>query len=136
MAVVTDAVQQWISCCNDLWLRWFSTRENGADEFLVIEDVLLRIFVLEKKWPQDTNLSTDQFFEKLLVMYPKSVNESRQTCTKQRAGNVFCRTQPVAITENSIFKVKSIDTMGTMQNGQPYVEVVFGKGYILEQPEN
>jgi hypothetical protein len=135
MISLTDLMGRWISCSNDLWLRWFATMENGADEFIDVERFLLRILVLEKGDQRLREFSAEQLFEKLRVIYRIPVNESRQICIRQRAGNVFCSGHVVSISKGDAFKIKSIDTMGTMQDGKPYVEVAYGDGYLLESPD-
>lgn len=132
---LTDLVYRWIACSNDLWIRWFSSSENGADEFPDIERFLLMHLVFEKSDHRLRNISAEDFFDKLRVTYRSSVDELRQTCVKQRAGNIFCTSSDVSISRGEVFKVRSIDTMGIMQNGQPYVEVVYGDGYLLESPD-
>jgi hypothetical protein len=129
---LTDLVCRWVACSNDMWLRWFASIENSADEFIDVDKYLLNLLVLEKSKPSLRNLSTEQFFDKLRVVYRSSVDASRQVCVRQRAGNIFCSGRAVSISKGDVFKVKSIDTMGTMQNGKPYVEVVYGEGYLLE----
>jgi hypothetical protein len=137
MTDVTALVRHWISCSNDLWSRWFASTDTGASEFPGIELALLNAMVLERGDLSCKGLSTENFFEKLRVIYPTSMNDQiKQLCVVQRSGNVFCRPHSVSVSAGNILRVKSIDTMGTMQNGQPYVEVKFGDGYLLEVPDS
>jgi hypothetical protein len=137
MTDVTALVRHWINCSNDLWLRWFSSTERGASEFLNIELALLNVMVLERGGFLETGWSIENFFEKLWAIYPMSIDDQvRQLCVVQRAGNVFCRPYSLSVSTGEKFRVKSIDTMGTMENGRPYIEVKFGDGYILESPDS
>lgn len=136
MIDVTDLVRQWICCSNDLWVRWFSSKEAGVSEFPGIELALLNAMVLERGALSCKGVSIESFFERLWVIYPMSIDDQiRQFCVVQRSGNVFCRPHSVSFSAGSKFHVKSIDTMGTMENGRPYVEVKFGDGYLLESPD-
>jgi hypothetical protein len=137
MIDVTALVRQWILCSNDLWSRWFASTERGASEFLGIELALLDAMVLERGDLSCKGLSIENFFEKLHVIYPTSINHQvKQLCLAQRTGNIFCKPHTVSVSAGDKFRVKSIDTMGTMQGGRPYVEVQFGDGYILESPDS
>lgn len=136
MTDLTVLLRQWISCSNDLWSRWFSSTESGASEFPDIELALLRAMVFDKASLASKGLSVDNFFERLRVVYPSSIDdEVRQFCVVQRAGNIFCRPYCLSVSAGSTFQVRSIDTMGTMDSGRPYVEVKFDGGYILESPD-
>lgn len=137
MTDVTGLVLQWIRCSNELWSRWFSSTERGASEFPSVELALLKAMVLERGGLSCEGLSPENFFEKLWAIYPTCMgDEVRQLCVVQRSGNVFCRPRGVSIAAGEKFRVKSIDTMGTMDDGRPYVEVAFGDGYILESPDS
>lgn len=136
MIDVTALIRAWICCSNDLWLRWFASEERGASEFSCIEMALLNAMVLDRGGLSSKGLSPENFFERLRAIYTVSINEQiRQLCVVQRSGNVFCRPQSVSAQAGTIFHVKSIDTMGTMENGRPYVEIDFGNGYVLESPD-
>jgi hypothetical protein len=137
MTSVTALVLQWIHCSNDLWSRWFAATERGASEFPEVELALLQVMVLDRGNLSSKDLSPENFFEKLWVIYPTRIDgQVRQLCVVQRSGNVLCRPHSVSIAAGDEFKVKSIDTMGTMENGRPYIELAFGDGYILEAPDS
>jgi hypothetical protein len=98
---------------------------------------LLKAMVLERGNLSCRDLSLENLFERLWMIYPSSIDEQvRQLCVVQRSVNVFCRPHRVSVVAGERFRVKSIDTMGTMENGRPYIEVAFGDGYILESPES
>ena len=42
----------------------------------------------------------------------------------------------VTLEKKTEYVVKSIDTMGTMMDSDPYVEVIVGEKFILESPKN
>jgi hypothetical protein len=132
---ITNLIRQWLLCSSDLWMRWFKDRENGADEFISIEEALLDVMVIQKLGLDLKGVSTDTFIKQLRVKYVFPVDDIRQLCIKQHAGNIYCSPKSVTIPDGSIQRVKAIDTMGTMLNDKPYVEVVFGKGFILESPD-
>jgi hypothetical protein len=137
MIDVTALIRDWICCSNDLWLQWFASAERGASEFPSIEMALLNAMVLERGGLSRNGLSPENIFERMRAIYPVSVVEqTRQLCVVQRSGNVFCRPHSVSAQAGAKFRVKSIDTMGTMENGRPYVEIEFGDGYILESPDS
>lgn len=92
--------------------------------------------VLESGSLAPEGLSSSRFFENLLVSCAEPIeDQTRQVCVVQRAGNVFCRPQSISVPAESKLHVESIDTMGTMGNGMPYVEVKFRDGYFLESPD-
>ncbi len=137
MIDVTALVREWICCSNDLWSRWFASAGRGASEFPGIEMALLNAMVLERGGLSSKGLSAENFFESMRAIYPVSIDEkTRQLCVVQRSGNVFCRPHSMSVQAGARFHVKSIDTMGTMENGRPYVEIEFGDGYILESPDS
>lgn len=137
MIHVTALIRDWIRCSNDLWSRWFASTAKGASEFPDIERALLNAMVLERGGLSSKGVSPENIFQRMRVVYAVPIDEqTRQLCVVQRSGNVFCRPEIVSARAGSQFEVKSIDTMGTMQNSRPYVEVKFGGGYILESPDS
>ena len=111
--------------------------QGGADEFLPVELALLNSMILKKIGLSTEGVSAENFFERLRVLYLAPVDEElRQYCVVQRSNNVFCTPRRISILLGKEFRVKSIDTMGTMQNGLPYVEIVFADGYLLESPDS
>jgi hypothetical protein len=133
---VTAEVRQWILSSNDIWIRWFSSRVDGATEFSEIESLLLKVMVYGHDPLLSNDSSKEQFFARLQVIYPASIaHEERQFCVVQRSGNIFCRSQVVNIIAGSRFNVKSIDTTGAISNGEANVEIAYDGGYLLESPE-
>jgi hypothetical protein len=132
MTVVTESILHWINCSNDVWLRWFSSRENSFEEFLDVQNYLFNLFVLNPLVAENIEVSEALFYEKLRGVYRASIDEPRQFCVKQRAGNVFCSSNLISIQKGDSLRVKLIDPIGTMSGGIPYVELVYGKGYVLE----
>lgn len=134
MTDITNLINQWLFCSNDIWSKWFSERENGAEEFYAVNELLLEVLVFNNLGLGENETLEDTFFAKLRVEYLQPVNDTRQLCNKQKAGNVFCSAEKVSIQDGSIYFVKDIDALGTMMHGKPYVEVFYKDGYILESP--
>jgi len=131
MPDLTKSIQQWIACSNDIWRNWFSDRPDGQHEFSMLETVLLDVLVINQLGGNQS-LTKDEFIAKLNVSYALPINEVRQLCNKQKAGNIFCRPQLVSIPQGSVYAVKSIDTTGQMMDGRPYIELAYESGFILE----
>lgn len=137
MIDVTALVKVWIRCSNELWMRWFISTKSGASEFPEIELALLNAMVIERSGLSSKGLNVKNFFERLRIVYPGAVDEQvRQHCVVQRHGNVFCSPRVVSFPSQTYFYVRSIDTMGTMEDGRPYIEVKFDDGFILESPDS
>jgi hypothetical protein len=136
MKDISELIQFWIRCCCDLWTKWFKNREHGAHEFVEIEDKLLEILVIAQALHGQQVISPEEFIRRIKVRYTKDVTASRQVCKRQAAGNVFGKAEDVVISKGSLFSVRGIDTMGTMLNSGPYVEVVWKDGFILEPINN
>jgi hypothetical protein len=136
MKDVTELFQLWIACSNSLWRQWFSCRANGADDYAEIEQVLFCVLVLRPLNQAVTNLPLQAILSQIRVQYVNDVQEQRQVCSMQKAGNIFCKTEPVALTQGIDYMIRDVDTMGTMMNSEPYVEVIVKKGFVLESPNN
>jgi hypothetical protein len=135
MIDVTYLVRRWIYCSNDLWMRWFSSEEGAAGDYCDIEVALLKNIVLDDDRLVGAGLTENSFIDKLRVIYPVAINESRQMCIAQRAGNIFCSPCVISMSAGDALRVESVNTVGVMQNGRPYVEVLYGGGYFLESPD-
>ena len=133
---VTQLVCFWIKCCRDVWTRWFKDREDGAHEFVSVEQSLLEALVSDKLSEDGQAFVQKDFFRHLRVRYRQAIAENRSFCVKQKAGNIFGESREVHISANSIHSVRGIDTMGTMLDGVAYVEVEMDDGFILEPFEN
>ena len=139
MKDVTDLVVHWFKCSNDTWSRWFADREDGADEYISIESAMLVSLVIDKLRASRSGLSRDtgdRLFESLRVSYVRSVDDHRVLCREQKGGNVYGESVKVEIPEGSLHRIKSLDSMGTMLDGVPYVELIYDDGFILEPFEN
>jgi hypothetical protein len=136
MLDISELVQAWILCSNDVWRKWFLNREHGAHEFEAIEDKLLEVLVLGRVIGREPMITSEEFIARVRVRFVRDVNESRLVCRRQRAGDIFGQSEPVTISKGCMFSVQSIDTAGTMLNSEPYVEVPWQSGFILEPPKN
>ena len=136
MKDITQIVCFWFECCRDVWRRWFKDRNEGAHEFVSIEQLLLETLVSDKLSEEGKVFVREEFFRHLQVRYRQEIVESRSFCVRQKAGNIFCKSREIRIPAGSIYSVRSMDTVGTMLDGVPYVEVEMDDGYILEPTEN
>ena len=133
---VSDLIYFWITCSNDLWRKYFLNRPNGADEFPEIEDALFRVIVVRSVFQVAPTLMLGNLPGLICVHYRSDLMGERQVCHRQKAGNIFCWTEMVTLEKKTEYVVKSIDTMGTMMDSDPYVEVIVGEKFILESPKN
>jgi hypothetical protein len=136
MKDISHLIYFWIGCCGDLWRTKFLMRVDGAYDFPEIEDALFRILVMRVSHQNLSTLATPEFFRRLRVRYKSDFDENRQVCAMQKAGNILCKTEVVMLRKENDYTIKGIDTMGTMMDSKPYVEVVIGENFILEPPEN
>lgn len=136
MKDVTELVLHWFKCSNDIWFRWFADREDGADEYISVESALLDSLVIDKLCIGRSDLPGGELFESLRVTYVRSVDDHRVLCHEQKNGNVYGESVKVEIPEGSLHRIKSLDSMGTMLDGVPYVELIYNDGFILEPFEN
>ena len=136
MKDISRFIHLWIACCNDLWRNWFANRNNGAYDCAEIEELLFHILVTRSLGEAVSNSKTQQFFDRLRVQYLSDFQGERQVCVAQKAGNIFCKTEAITLKKGTAYRIKSIDTMGTMMNSEPYVEVIVGEKFVLESPKN
>lgn len=101
-----------------------------------VEDVLFRILVIRSLNQAESTPTVQNLLARLRVQYVSDFQENRQVCTTQKAGNIFCKTEVVTLKKGTDYRIKNIDTMGTMMNSEPYVEVIVGERFVLESPKN
>lgn len=126
----------WIACCNDLWRNWFKDRINGAYDCAEIEDSLFRILVVRPLNQSMSESTVQDLIGRLRVQYIDDFQVNRQVCSVQKSGNIFCETEKVSLKKEGRYSIRSIDPMGTMMDSAPYVEVVIGERFVLEDPAN
>ena len=136
MKDVSELFYNWIACSNELWRKWLISRVKHTYECVEIEDALFRVLVTRSLDQSASTLTLQNLLGQLRVQYINDVQEDRQVCVTQKAGNIFCKTEKVTIQKGTDYIVKSIDTMGTMMNSEPYAEVIVGNKFILESPKN
>jgi|AAUQ01.1.fsa_nt_gi hypothetical protein len=126
--IITEKIIKWIQCSHSAWSNCFFENIDNRFEFHVIEKAYLELIVLNP-----LNIKKEQFKELLFVKYKKDINDIRVVCKKQKAGNIFCKSKKIFIDKNSYYLVKSVDTIGELLNGLPYIEVFISKEeYFLE----
>jgi hypothetical protein len=135
MKEISKSIEEWTACCNEVWRNWFIHREEAIHDFAEIEEKLLQVLVIRKIEPQAEN-AVEKFVQRLRVEYKEQIADVRQFCVRQAAGNIFGTPKFLTIQQGSIHKVQSIDTMGTMLEIGPYVEIVWENGFILEPVKN
>lgn len=123
-------------CCKEMWNTWFANLENGNDEFLEVEEALFSTLVLSHleltKRP-----SLNEVYPLLKGIYKEDVKADRSVCAKQKAGNIYCQSKKIFYQKNTSLPIKSIDFMGTMLDGEPYVELfINNEEYLLEPLAN
>ena len=136
MKDISKLICLWISCCNDLWRTWFLNRINGAYDFSEIENVLFRVLVMRSLGQDAFTVTLQDFLGRMRVQYKSDFHENRQVCVTQRSGNVFCKTEIISLKKGTNYRIRNIDTVGTMMNSAPYVDVIVGKKFVLESPDN
>jgi hypothetical protein len=136
MKDISQPIYFWISCSNDLWRKWFSNRFNGAYEFSEIEEFLFQILVMRSLEQTESKPKVEDLINRLRVQYINDFQGNRQVCITQKTGNIFCKNEEITLNKEIDYKVKSIDSMGTMMDSEPYVEVIVGGKIVLETPEN
>jgi len=132
---ISELINNWIVCTNDVWKRWFAGRGYEAGDFSEVSGALFEAIVCSKM-EQGAAMVPSTFMQSVAVKYRRAVNETRQICVVQRAGNVFCEPRLVQVHEGDVFAVRDIDPCGMMLDGEPYVEVDRGKSFLLEDPKN
>lgn len=126
---VTELVLVWVKCCNELWLNWFKKHNSELDRFSEVEEQLFRYLVVDMIGcgpSQATNV------EILSVRFADHVTALRQVCRTQKAGNIFCRPENVSFIPDTPYGVAAIDPTGAMMGGEPYVEISYDGGRVLE----
>jgi len=136
MKDISQLIYFWIACCNDLWRKWFAIRSNGSYDFPEIERILFQILVMRSLDKIISTSKAEDLIDKLRVQYVSEIQEDRQVCVTQKSGNVFCKSEYINLKKGIDYRVKSIDTIGTMMDSQPYVEVIVGEKFVLESPKN
>jgi hypothetical protein len=124
---VTNLVLAWAECSKAVWVNLFKEQHNAIDHYQEIENSLFRSLVTDKMavaFVEPSNLE---------VMYQSKVDGPRQVCSRQKSGNIFCESKNVSLDADVFYKLRAIDPLGTMMDGEPYAEVVYqGESYILE----
>jgi len=124
---VTNLILAWVECSNAVWGEWFKGRYDAIDRFSEVEDALFRALVADQIAAASVKAAN------LEVMYQGQVEGLRQVCRRQKAGNIFCEPQNVSLDSTVFHRLRDIDPMGTMMDGEPYAEVFYqGESYILE----
>ena len=136
MRDITEPILDWVKCSSEIWKNWFKTREHGAYTFSELEEKLFELLVCREIEIPFTETGIESFFANMRVQYLHDIYETRQIVVRQRAGNLFGSPKVVKIDKGSIYSIHRIDTAGTMLNSQPYVEVVWGNGMLLEAIDN
>lgn len=136
MKDITNIIQFWSACCDDLWRKRFQTRPHGAYEFAEIEESLLKILVINPLGQATKFFSSATLLSYLRVQYRVEVADFRQFCVPQPSGNILGRAEKVSIPISSQHGIRGLDTMGTMLGTGPYAEVNWQNGFILEPIEN
>lgn len=136
MVDMTDQVLVWLTCCEEVWNRWFNELDSGEDEFGEVEQALFSSLVLST-----TNIidrpSLPDCYKLLSGVYRADVDGYRSVCKQQKAGNIYCESRVMKFKKGEKLPVKSIDFMGRMLDGSPYVELELNdKEFILEPVSN
>jgi hypothetical protein len=126
---ITDLVLAWVACCRATWSNWFKDRHHAGHRFSEIEDALFKVLIADEV---GLLAFTPHNLELIDAVYQSQVEGKRQYCQKQKAGNIFCRPVDVSLVANTVCKLRAIDPLGTMMDGEPYAEVFYREGYILE----
>jgi len=133
MVDISQDVMSWVKCCRDLWTRWFENRDDGDDEFPEVENALFSALVLSRVGVEQRP-TLDAIYPRLSVTYINGVAASRSVCRAQKAGNILCSPRDVESSAGATFSVRSIDCLGIMLDGEPYVELQLDGGEFLLEP--
>lgn len=119
-------------CCKEVWMKYFSSNENGDDEFCEVEEALFSTLVLSNiKLVERPKLRA--CYPLLRGVYKHDVADERSVCKRQKAGNIFCQSKKITYSKNTSLPIRSIDVLGTMLDGEPYVELIItNQEFILE----
>jgi|SRR5690554_1149848 len=136
MIDITQCIFAWVTCCRDVWERWFKDREDGQDEFIEVEEALFSALVLSAINMVERPILSDRY-TLLTAVYKNNVGGYRSICKRQKAGNIYCESRVVRFESGASFPILSIDFMGTMLDGTPYAELkISDQEYILEPIDN
>ncbi len=135
MKEISESIYLWVRCGNDIWKKWFSQRANGASEFAQIEERLFDILVAGEVVHGQAVVAQD-FVRHIQVRYIKDIDENRQYFKRQTGGTLFGQAEVVKISKGTVLPIQAIDTAGTMLDSEPYVEVVWKQGFLLESVGN
>ncbi|MBU1306644.1 MAG: hypothetical protein KKF33_14140 [Alphaproteobacteria bacterium] len=128
MLVLTKKINLWATYSNRLWVECFSKNSDDPSEFSCVEKTLFEVMVLD-----ELKIGEKEFWDEVTAYYILPDNSQKQFCKTQRAGNIYCHARSISISREAKLKIKSIDTAGTMMSGEPYVELYYDDGFILEQ---
>ena len=133
MVDISEEIRAWTKCCVELWDNWFVDIENGADEFLEVEDTIFSTLVLSQL-PLDQRPRLDEVYRRLRATYREDLNSERSVCCVQKNGNIYCESSKVVQKKGTWLRVRAIDCLGTMLNGEAYVELEVGNGKCVLEP--
>jgi len=132
MRDITKYIAIWVMCCKEVWSKWFSTNENGEDEFYEVEEALFSALVLSNIGLVERP-KLRACYALLKGTFKYDVVGDRSVCKRQKAGNIFCQSKKIAYDKNISLPIRSIDPLGTMLDGEPYAELMISdQEYILE----
>jgi hypothetical protein len=136
MKDMTQYILVWLTCCKEVWERWFKELDNGEDEFGEVEQALFSSLVLSATNMIDRPGLPD-CYQLLSAVYREDVNGYRSVCKQQKAGNIYCESKVMKFKKGASLPIKSIDFMGRMLDGTPYAELKLNeREFILEPVEN
>lgn len=133
---ISELVHNWIGCSNTLWKSGFLRRPNGAYDYVQVNALLFRALVSNRMERALNATSLESLLPRLCVKYFRNIEEKRQVCTIQKAGNIYCQTENVFMKKEVRYKIKDIDAIGTMMDSMRYVEVIVENKFVLKSPEN
>lgn len=136
MKNITPHILDWVKCSNELWANWFRARKHGAYAFSEVEEKLCELLVCNEAGLQFPVGGIEEFFSKVKVQYLRDVHENRQVFARQRSGNIVGAPRMVKIIQGSLYRIRLVDTAGTMLESRPYAEVIYGNETLLEPTEN
>ena len=132
MLDVTEFISSWVSCSKDIWERWFREMDDGEHEFSEVERALFSALVLSKINVPERPSHADPY-ELLDAVYKEDIDDVRSVCKQQKAGNIYCSSRAVKFAKGTSMSIKWIDPLGTMLDGEAYVELwINAQEYILE----
>ncbi|WP_295628492.1 hypothetical protein [uncultured Nitrosomonas sp.] len=136
MIDITPHILVWLACCKEVWGNWYKKLDNGEDEFGEVEQALFSSLVLSSI-NMVNRPDLDKCYKLLFAVYKADVEDYRSVCTKQKSGNIYCESKVIKFDKDTVLPIKAIDSIGTMQEGKPYVELKINEHeYILESIDN